>query len=101
MCCNSQHNENNQNTIPVFNQFMRHYEVEGRSDSFKWMVISGQCILQFFIFFVYLLFCFYIYTPDLQESDGGVTHRASNYPDLLLEMLRYYCPVEFLFWFRL
>ena len=41
------------------------------------------------IFFFYL----YIYPPDSQESDGGAIRRVSNYPDLLLEMPRYCCPL--------
>ena len=42
-----------------------------------------------------ILFFFYlsIYPPDSQESDGGVIHRVSNYPDLLPEMPRYCCPL--------
>ena len=39
-------------------------------------------------------FYFYIYPPDSQESDGGVIHRAGNYPGLISEMPRYCCPVE-------
>ena len=33
---------------------------------------------------------FHFYPPDLQESDGGIAHRASDYPDLFLETPRYY-----------
>ena len=40
----------------------------------------------------------YIYPPDSQESDGGAVHRVSNSPDLFLEMPRYCCPVEIVFW---
>ena len=40
-----------------------------------------------------LFFYLYIYPPDSQESDGGAIHRVSNYPDLLLEMPRYCCPL--------
>ena len=40
-----------------------------------------------------ILFYFYIYPPDLQESDGGANtvHRVGNHPDLLPEMPRYCC----------
>ena len=38
-------------------------------------------------------FFLYIYPPDSQESDGGVIHRVSNYPDLFPEMPRYCCPL--------
>ena len=31
---------------------------------------------------------------DLHESDRGTIHIASNYPDLLLKMPNYCCPVE-------
>ena len=41
-------------------------------------------------------FYLYIYPPDSQESNGGAIHRTSNYPDLLLEMPRYCCPLEIL-----
>ena len=37
----------------------------------------------------------YIYPPDSQESDGGATHRVSNYPNLLPEMSRYCCRQQF------
>ena len=30
----------------------------------------------------------------LQESDRGAIHKVSNYPNLLLEVLIYCCPVE-------
>ena len=40
-----------------------------------------------------IFFYLYIYPPDSQESDGGAIHRVSNYPDLLLEMPRYCCPL--------
>ena len=36
----------------------------------------------------------YFYLSDLQESVGDVIHQATNYPELLLEKLRYCCPVE-------
>ena len=42
-----------------------------------------------FIFYFYL----YIYPPDSQDSDGGAIRRVSNYPDLLPEIPRYYCPL--------
>ena len=44
----------------------------------------------------YLFIYFYIYPPDSQESDGGVIHRASNYPNLLPDMPRYCCLLEIL-----
>ena len=40
------------------------------------------------------LFYLYIYPPDLQESDGDVIHRVSNYPNLIPEMPRYCCLVN-------
>ena len=42
------------------------------------------------------LFYLYMYSPDSQESDGGINrlHRTSNYPDLLPEMPRYFCLLE-------
>ena len=36
----------------------------------------------------------YFYLSDLQESVGDVIHQATNYSELLLEMLRYCCSVE-------
>ena len=48
--------------------------------------VHRHIVDSFFVFF-YL----YIYPPDSQESDGGVIHRVSNYPDLLPEMPRYCC----------
>ena len=44
----------------------------------------------FYIFTFYL----YIYFPDSHESDGDATDKANNYPDLLLEMPKYCCPIE-------
>ena len=35
----------------------------------------------------------YIYPPDSLENDGGVVHRASDYPDQLPETPRYCCPI--------
>ena len=46
----------------------------------------------------YFLSSLHIYPPDSQQSDGGVIHRASNYPDLLSKMPRCYCSVEFFIW---
>ena len=37
----------------------------------------------------------------MQESDGGTIHRASNYPDLLLVMQTYCCPIEILYFILL
>ena len=45
------------------------------------------------LIFIYFLFLSLYLSPDLQESDGGAIHRVSNYPDLLLEMPRYFCPL--------
>ena len=43
-----------------------------------------------------LKLCLHLYIDpfDSKESDGGVVHTLSNYPRLLLEMLRYCRPVE-------
>ena len=43
---------------------------------------------------LYVSFYVYIYPPDLQESNRGTIHRASNYPDLLSQMSGYCCPIE-------
>ena len=45
--------------------------------------------------FIYLC----IYPSDLQESDGSAIHKASNLPDLLSKMPKYYCPVEIFYVF--
>ena len=44
-----------------------------------------------FVAVIYFYFYLYIYPPDSQKSNGGAVHRVSNYPDLLPEMLRYFC----------
>ena len=56
--------------------------------------VLNNKVRAFIPLFLLLLYIFlYIYPPDLQESDGGAIHRISNYPDLLLEILRYCCPL--------
>ena len=35
------------------------------------------------------------YSPDSQETNGSTMHTANNYPDLLPEIPRCWCPVEF------
>ena len=43
----------------------------------------------------FVLFYLYIYSSDLQESDGGAIHQASNFRDVLSKMpILYCCPVE-------
>ena len=39
-------------------------------------------------------FHLYIYPPESQESDRGIIHRASNFPNFFLEMPGYCCPVD-------
>ena len=48
------------------------------------------------VWFIMHLFHLYIYLSDSQESDGGVIHRASNYPDLLPEMPRLFSALKFI-----
>ena len=43
--------------------------------------------------YFHFLFHHYNYPSDSQDSNKGIRHRASNYPDLLLEKPRYCCPV--------
>ena len=41
----------------------------------------------------YFYFYLYIYPPNAQESGGSAIHRVSNYPNLLLKIPRYCCPL--------
>ena len=43
--------------------------------------------------YFHFLFHHYNYPSDSQDSNKGIRHRTSNYPDLLLEKPRYCCPV--------
>ena len=59
-------------------------------------IFAIQNLFFFLLFIFFYYFYLYIYPPDLQESDGDATHRASNYPDLLPEMPRYCFPLKIL-----
>ena len=48
--------------------------------TYNWTTLCGHLIIYFFL---------NIYFPTLHESNEGTIHRASNYPNLLPEMLRY------------
>ena len=53
------------------------------------------CLARHLNFFFIFYFCLYIYPSDSQESDGAANTWVGNYPDLLPEITRYYCPLAF------
>ena len=68
------------------------------SQCYKTSIIDKEMFPRILSVFVgYFLFIYFIFICILLthgKSNRGAKHRASNYPDLVLEMRKYCCPLE-------